>query len=252
MAKFIPPKATEAEAHSITPDEGELIYDETGRVLRMGDGVTPGGNKLQGLGNVASPSANGLMSAADKVKLDGLGENATQAASGLMSKEDKTKLDGLGGVATQSASGLMSAADKAKLDGLGGVATQSANGLMSAADKTKLDAMENLDSISDQIDRIRDLDWDNRQLIALNTLYEVTKPGIVCAGIKVGTTGGGASMTIRAYISDTDLILDSLYLEYPNTGIFVSAEIPANVTTFKVEANGSINDLYQKLFIPFK
>lgn len=93
MAKFIPPKATEAEALSITPDEGELIYDETGRVLRMGDGVTPGGNKLQGLGNVASPSANGLMS-----------------------KEDKAKLDGLGGVATQSANGLMSAADKAKLD----------------------------------------------------------------------------------------------------------------------------------------
>lgn len=70
MAKFIPPKATEEEALSITPDEGELIYDETGRVLRMGDGVTPGGNKLQGLGNVASPSANGLMSKEDKAKLD--------------------------------------------------------------------------------------------------------------------------------------------------------------------------------------
>lgn len=93
MAKFIPPKATEAEALSITPDEGELIYDETGRVLRMGDGVTPGGNKLQGLGNVASPSANGLMSAADKEKLDGLGGVATQTANGLMSKEDKAKLD---------------------------------------------------------------------------------------------------------------------------------------------------------------
>lgn len=95
MAKFIPPKATEAEALSITPDEGELIYDETGRVLRMGDGVTPGGNKLQGLGNVASPSANGLMSAADKEKLDGLGGVATQTANGLMSKEDKAKLDGI-------------------------------------------------------------------------------------------------------------------------------------------------------------
>ena len=70
------------------------------------------------LGSVATQSANGLMSAADKVKLDGLGENATQAASGLMSKEDKAKLDGLGGVATQSANGLMSAADKTKLDGL--------------------------------------------------------------------------------------------------------------------------------------
>ncbi len=116
MAKFIPPKATEAEALSITPDEGELIYDETGRVLRMGDGVTPGGNKLQGLGNVASPSANGLMSKEDKAKLDGLDSVATQTANGLMSKEDKTKLDGLGGVATQSANGLMSAADKAKLD----------------------------------------------------------------------------------------------------------------------------------------
>ena len=95
MAKFIPPKATEAEALSITPDEGELIYDETGRVLRMGDGVTPGGNKLQGLGNVASPSANGLMSKEDKTKLDGLGGVATQTANGLMSKEDKAKLDGI-------------------------------------------------------------------------------------------------------------------------------------------------------------
>ena len=116
MAKFIPPKATEAEALSITPDEGELIYDETGRVLRMGDGVTPGGNKLQGLGNVASPSANGLMSKEDKAKLDGLDSVATQTANGLMSKEDKTKLDGLGGVATQSANGLMSKEDKTKLD----------------------------------------------------------------------------------------------------------------------------------------
>ena len=95
MAKFIPPKATEAEALSITPDEGELIYDETGRVLRMGDGVTPGGNKLQGLGNVASPSANGLMSKEDKAKLDGLDSVATQTANGLMSKEDKAKLDGI-------------------------------------------------------------------------------------------------------------------------------------------------------------
>lgn len=116
MAKFIPPKATEEEALSITPDEGELIYDETGRVLRMGDGVTPGGNKLQGLGNVASPSANGLMSKEDKAKLDGLDSVATQTANGLMSKEDKAKLDGLGGVATQTANGLMSAADKTKLD----------------------------------------------------------------------------------------------------------------------------------------
>ena len=41
---------------------------------------------------------------------------ATQSAAGVMSAADKAKLDGLDAVATQSKDGLMSAADKKKLD----------------------------------------------------------------------------------------------------------------------------------------
>lgn len=75
MSQFIPPKATEAEALSIILADGELLYDETNKVFRMGDGRTPGGNKMEGIGNIA-----------------------TQGASGMMSKEDKAVLDYLGGV----------------------------------------------------------------------------------------------------------------------------------------------------------
>ena len=112
----------------------DKIGEADGKLLFDGEAVTAAAE-------VATQTANGLMSKEDKTKLDGLGGVATQTANGLMSKEDKAKLDGLGGVATQSANGLMSKEDKAKLDGLDSVATQTANGLMSKEDKTKLDGI---------------------------------------------------------------------------------------------------------------
>ncbi len=46
-------------------------------------------------GTLATSSAAGLMSAADKTKLDGLGAEATTSIAGLMSAADKTKLNNL-------------------------------------------------------------------------------------------------------------------------------------------------------------
>ena len=86
---------------------------------------------------VVTPSANGLMSAADKKKLDGVaaGANnyqhpATHPASEIVQDSthrfvtdtEKTTWNGKAStaVATQSANGLMSAADKKKLDDLTG------------------------------------------------------------------------------------------------------------------------------------
>lgn len=82
---------------------------------------------------LASQSANGLMSSADKRKLDGVPSNipasiplASSSQNGLMSKADKVKLDGISGdiagsipLATPSRDGLMPKADKAKLDAIG-------------------------------------------------------------------------------------------------------------------------------------
>jgi|GEM_PF-383151 len=147
---------------------------------------------------VATQSANGLMSAADKKKLDGVAAEAnnyqhpaTHPASVIVQDSthrfvtdtEKTTWNGKAStaVATQSANGLMSAADKKKLDGVAAgannyqhpathpasvivqdsthrfvtdtekttwngkastsVVSQSANGLMSAADKKKLDGI---------------------------------------------------------------------------------------------------------------
>ncbi|BBN97510.1 phage tail protein [Sporolactobacillus terrae] len=68
----------------------------------------------------ATPTTDGLMSAADKTRLDGLQsyEEATLETAGLMSTEDKAKLDNLRDYeeATPETAGLMSAADKTKLD----------------------------------------------------------------------------------------------------------------------------------------
>ena len=86
-------------------------------------------------GVVATPSANGLMSAADKTKLDGIAAGAnnyvhptahpasiiTQDASHrFVTDTEKSTWNGKAStaVATASANGLMAAADKKKLDGL--------------------------------------------------------------------------------------------------------------------------------------
>ena len=132
----------------------KVTVDNTGHVSAVA-AVTK--SDITGLGipaqdttyNVASTSANGLMSSTDKQKLDGIANNAnnythpsfTQRAAGLykvtvnnqghvtnavaVTKEDITAL-GIPGqdtnttynAATTSTAGLMSAADKKKLDGI--------------------------------------------------------------------------------------------------------------------------------------
>lgn len=63
--------------------------------------------------SVATQSANGLMSAADKRKLDGLSGDyasaiglATSSKDGLMSKTDKAKLDAIGSISTSTIDGF--------------------------------------------------------------------------------------------------------------------------------------------------
>lgn len=65
--------------------------------------------------SVATQSANGLMSAADKRKLDGLSGDyasaiglATSSKDGLMSKTDKAKLDAIGSISTSTIDGFFS------------------------------------------------------------------------------------------------------------------------------------------------
>ena len=97
--------------------------------------------------DIATQSANGLMSSGDKKKLDGVATGAnnythptyTARANGLY----KVTVDDLGHV-----SGV-AGVTKADITGLGipgqdttyGLATQGANGLMSAGDKAKLDGL---------------------------------------------------------------------------------------------------------------
>lgn len=63
--------------------------------------------------SVATQSANGLMSSADKKKLDGLSGDyasaiglATSSKDGLMSKTDKAKLDAIGSISTSTIDGF--------------------------------------------------------------------------------------------------------------------------------------------------
>lgn len=63
--------------------------------------------------SVATKSANGLMSAADKMKLDGLSSDiagaiplATPSRDGLMPKTDKAKLDAIGPIPTSTIDGF--------------------------------------------------------------------------------------------------------------------------------------------------
>ena len=96
-------------------------------------------------------AANGPSSAVVQPSTDATGATwklvrldlATQTAAGYMSGADKTKLDGLISTdATPTAAGYMSAADKNKLDGLISTdATPTAAGYMSAEDKKNLTAL---------------------------------------------------------------------------------------------------------------
>lgn len=72
-------------------DENGLVY-----LWSKAKATFAGKNEIPNI-EVATQSANGLMSSTDKTKLDGLQNytNATQSSNGLMSAEDKTKVDGI-------------------------------------------------------------------------------------------------------------------------------------------------------------
>ena len=120
-------------AYDVSTDyeAGNVVYDAGGLyVANAANGPSSA---------VVQPSSDTTGAAWKLVRLD----LATQSAAGYMSGADKTKLDALISTdATQTAAGYMSAADKNKLDALISTdATQTAAGYMSAADKTKLDAL---------------------------------------------------------------------------------------------------------------
>ena len=120
--------------HPATHPASVIVQDSTHRFVTDSEKTTWNG---QASTTVATQSANGLMSAADKKKLDGVaaGANnyqhpATHPASVIVQDSthrfvtdtEKTTWNGKAStaVATQSANGLMSAADKKKLDDLTG------------------------------------------------------------------------------------------------------------------------------------
>ena len=120
--------------HPATHPASVIVQDSTHRFVTDSEKTTWNGKAST---TVATQSANGLMSAADKKKLDGVaaGANnyqhpATHPASVIVQDSthrfvtdtEKTTWNGKAStaVATQSANGLMSAADKKKLDDLTG------------------------------------------------------------------------------------------------------------------------------------
>ncbi len=72
MSVFKPPFITAAELAGLVLAEGEVVYNETGKVFHMGDGVTPGGVPMVGVGNNASETVAGYMSPTDKTYLEKL------------------------------------------------------------------------------------------------------------------------------------------------------------------------------------
>lgn len=81
--------------------------------VKHGNGTTSTFTTQDTTYSVATQSANGLMSAADKRKLDGLSGDyasaiglATSSKDGLMSKTDKAKLDAIGSISTSTIDGF--------------------------------------------------------------------------------------------------------------------------------------------------
>ena len=135
------PTADQTPAFGGTFNVGQVASDANGHVT----GIT---NRTVKIPNgVATQSAAGLMSAADKKKLDGVAEGAnaythpsyTAKASGLY----KVTVDATGHVsgATAAVKNDITALGIPGQDTTYSAATQSAAGLMSAADKKKLDGV---------------------------------------------------------------------------------------------------------------
>lgn len=81
--------------------------------VKRGNGTTSTFTTQDTTYSVATQSANGLMSAADKRKFDGLSGDyasaiglATSSKDGLMPKADKAKLDAIGSISTSTIDGF--------------------------------------------------------------------------------------------------------------------------------------------------
>lgn len=81
--------------------------------VKRGNGTTSTFTTQDTTYSVATQSANGLMSSADKKKLDGLSGDyastiglATSSKDGLMPKTDKAKLDAIGSISTSTIDGF--------------------------------------------------------------------------------------------------------------------------------------------------
>ena len=178
----------------------------------------------------ATQTAAGYMSAADKTRLDSvILTDATQTAAGYMSAADKTRLDSVILTdATQTAAGYMSAADKTKVDSVILTdATQTAAGYMSAADKTKLDGL--ITTVFAQST------WYKRPSLMTTDKTTVTIP----AGMQVAINGG-------LYITSaaTTLALDDFVTAANRKGkdVYVYACVPTSGTapTFVLSLNSTV------------
>ena len=125
--------------------------------------------------SIATTSANGLMSSADKKKLDGIAIGATKitvdtalsstSTNPVQNKVINSALSGKAGtsVATTSANGLMSAADKTKLNGIATGATKitvdtalsdtSTNPVQNKVIKTELDKKADNTALDNKLDK---------------------------------------------------------------------------------------------------
>ena len=152
----------------VTPEE-KAEWNGKQDKLTAGDNVSISGNIINASDttyNLATSTANGLMSASDKSQISKIDNKVDKVSGKVLSTNDYTNADKakVGAIpddpkytdttyslATQITNGLLSSVDKVKIDAIPnspkytdttyGVATTSSDGLMSSGDKTKLNAM---------------------------------------------------------------------------------------------------------------
>ena len=178
---------------------------------------------------VVQPSSDTTGATWKLVRLD----LATQSAAGYMSAADKTRLDSVILTdATQSAAGYMSAADKTRLDSVILTdATQTAAGYMSAEDKTKLDGLKNLTFAQST--------WYKRPSLMTPNKTTVTIP----AGMQVAINGA-----LYVTTAATTLNLDSFITAANRKGkdVYVYACVPTSGTqpVFVASLNSTVPSGY--------
>jgi len=201
---------TDYEAGNVVLDAGGLYVANAGNgpssaVVQPSSDTTGATWKLVRL-DLATPTAAGYMSAADKTRLDSvILTDATPTAAGYMSAADKTRLDSV--ILTN--------------------ATPTAAGYMSAADKNKLDGLKNLTFAQST--------WYKRPSLMSSNKTSITIP----AGMQVAINGG-------LYITNTatTLNLDSFITAANRKGkdVYVYACVPSSGTapTFVLSLNSTV------------